>query len=257
MIFTGSLSPLENEDAVQPESQPDPQPEPEPEPELESEPRQTQQQQNTIPGAQEVPLLNIETPDQNGVPEFLKNEMNKVPEQKLSSEFGSQRQPSQTMMMSPSSTSSSQRNEPPSSDIAAGSTDIENAKNDIMNLQGKSKGSKANSMNSDEESEAQKEEKEANKLISNKEQETTPKIQDRPDIIGLGSNGMPSSVDKNAINMQTGNVASTPENGVGIDQAQSLMMDHLGDMDKIHEGTWFYHSLQEITSAIFTNHTRI
>ena len=248
--ISGSLSlPLENEDGEIAQPQPELQQDGQSSPEQQSTVEQKQQQQDTISGAQEVPLLNIETPDQNGVSEFLKNQINEASEQKMSSEIASSQQASSSSMMAepsqPSQSSSmspSETNEqPPSSDIPAGSTDIQNAKNDIMNLQQKNpKGSsKASSVNSDEEAEALKEEKEANKLISSKEQESTPKIQDRPDIIGLGSNGMPSSVDKNTMNLQTGNIASSPENGMNIDQQQSFNMDHLRDMDKIHEGMIF------------------
>lgn len=249
-FLSGSLSlPLENEDGEQ--LQKDTQ-------SLAQQPAVEQnQQQSKISGAQDVPLLNIETPEQNNVPEFSKNQMNEVSEEKLSSEFASSQQPSTSMMTEPSSpsrpsvVSQLQTNEPPSSDIPAGSTDIQNAKNDIMNLQQKSKGSlKASSMNNDEESEALKEENEANKLITNKEPEITQKIQDRPDIIGLGRNGMPSSLDKNTINLQTGNIASSPESGMNINQQQSFTMDHFQNMDKIHEGEYFC-NLVSVTSIHF------
>ena len=253
-------------------SQPERQQE-EPQPESIEQPQQQPQQEEptaaAAPPLQEVPQLNIETPDRSDLPEFLKKQIKDVetPEQKLSQEFASQ-QASPTMFMpSPSASSSSAvtpsaalqgnslqdfGNTPPSSDIPTGSTDIENAKNDVLMMgaggveglpptdrKKTSKGS-SKSINSAEETEAMKEEREANKLIESKDEVgVQSKIQDRPDIIGLGGNGMTAPVDKDALNMQTGNMASPAQESSNeiMDQTQDLMMEHLrGDMDKIHEG---------------------
>ena len=254
----GSLSqPLVNdeiEEVAQPELQQDTQSS------LSQEPT-VEQKQNTVSGAQEVPLLNIETPDQNSVPELMKNQMNEVSERKLSSEFINPQPTSSNMMAGPSQhspISQSQITEPPSNDIPADGSDIQNAKNDIMNLLQKNKGSAKNSpVYSDEEAEALKEEKEANRLINSKEEELTPKIQDRPDIIGLGSNGMPSSVDKNTMNLQTGNLASSPESGMNIDQQQqTFSTDHLRDVDKIHEGEMFNFCFMMYLTVVFSYNSR-
>ena len=214
------------------------------------ETRQHQDEDSIIKSATKVPLLNIETPDQNDVPEFIKKQIEMAPEHKLASEFQGGQQAAPGVILNPGAGVAS----PPSGlNTGEPQSDLESAKADIANLQHlqmkkgtESDGSEVEKLQgsggskagkSEEEIEAMKEEKEANKLITSKDEDIT-KIQDRPEVIGLGSNGLTQKVDSKMLNLQTGNLA-TP----GFDQTGSPLMQKVPSNDEnaeiingIHEG---------------------
>ncbi|XP_066923323.1 titin homolog isoform X2 [Clytia hemisphaerica] len=205
-------------------------------------PQETHQHHNEdslIKSATKVPLLNIDTPDQNDVPDFIKKQIEMAPEHKLSSEFQSGQQAAPGVILNPgagvASPSSGLNTGEPQSDIESAKADIANLKHlqmkkgtesggsEVENLQNGG-GSKAGK--SEEELEAMKEEKEANKMITSKDEDIT-KLQDRPEVIGLGNNGLTRKVDSKMLNLQTGNLA-TP----GFDQGGSPLMRKMSSNDE-------------------------
>jgi len=205
---------------------------------------------------EEVPLLNIETPDINGVPQFLKKQMDaEIPKNQMmvpsQQQFESQptsnilngapasppEVPLADTLGNPEQTTNSFTGPDAGPGISA---DVARAKGDLESIAGKeSKPEREAAAGNAEQTEALREEKEANNLINSKQENF--KMEDRPDVIGMGDNGISRSVDKNLMNMQSGNVASQEDDVNNMDPSSAQMnrqhfTNRSPEVDRMHEG---------------------